>query len=141
MNKGTAGWALPVLVVLLTACSGVPTSQEKGQAGPLPGFPEASLTIFPVTLNVTGPTDETAHHQRFAEACRSAGAGGHGAPAKDDEDGRAAHAVHFVVCDRAGDRLIMDLQNSHCEDFQQIRPKTVADCDRFVLERLESLLR
>ncbi|MFO8008868.1 MAG: hypothetical protein R6V05_14165 [Candidatus Brocadiia bacterium] len=386
MNKRTAGWALSVLVALLTACSSVPTSQEKGQAGPLPGFPEASLTILPITLNVVGPIDKTAHHQRFAEAYRSgfrekggefartiglileekgydrwaladayfefptpAGPGdgraaafgefvreldletdfalctqftlhiekswqevysvivdseggvvwedsqGWGDPAFDrdapgtefgccelvarrlasvmalDElpqtdlpedkemelremrgrqppgqaeleamerrlktmkeagasarvvvhptrvggdhadassagrlaellneadlcaataaetgpvlegagwpnemavlsifaravrqyvrqhpsdneyvlfadywfrpDGRAAHAVHFVVCDRAGDWVIMDLQNSHCEDFQRIRPKTVADCDRLVVERLESLLR
>ncbi len=50
-------------------------------------------------------------------------------------------AVHFVVCDRAGDWVIVDLQNSHQEDFQRINPKTLADCDRLVLERLKAYLR
>jgi hypothetical protein len=50
-------------------------------------------------------------------------------------------AVHFVVCDRAGDWAIVDLQNSHQEDFQRISPKTLDDCDRLVLERLKTHLR
>ncbi len=50
-------------------------------------------------------------------------------------------AVHFVVCDQAGDWVITDLQNSHQEDFQRINPKTLEDCDRLVLERLKSELR
>jgi len=50
-------------------------------------------------------------------------------------------AVHFVVCDRAGDWVIVDLQNSHQEDFQRINPKTLEDCDRLVLERLKKHLR
>lgn len=49
-------------------------------------------------------------------------------------------AVHFVVCDRAGDWVIVDFQNNHHEDFQRIDPKTLADCDRLVLERLKSHL-
>jgi hypothetical protein len=51
------------------------------------------------------------------------------------------HAVHFVVCDRAGDWVIVDLQNSHQEDFQRIRPETLEDCDRLVLERIKKLIR
>ena len=50
-------------------------------------------------------------------------------------------AVHFVVCDRAGDWVIIDLQNNHHEDFQRVNPKTLEDCDRLVLERLKSELR
>jgi hypothetical protein len=54
---------------------------------------------------------------------------------------KGIHAVHFMVCDRAGDWVIVDLQNSHQEDFQRIDPKTLADCDRLVLERLKGYLR
>jgi hypothetical protein len=55
-------------------------------------------------------------------------------------DGRV-WAVHFVVSDRAGDWVIVDLQNNHKEDFQRIDPKTLADCDRLVLDRLKKQLR
>ena len=50
-------------------------------------------------------------------------------------------AVHFVVCDRAGEWVIADLQNNHHEDFQRIDPKTLEDCDRLVLARLKAELR
>nr|MBC8378894.1 hypothetical protein [Planctomycetota bacterium] len=55
-------------------------------------------------------------------------------------DGRV-WAVHFVVCDRAGDWVIVDLQNSHQEAFQRINPKNLEDCDRLVLDRFETELR
>jgi len=54
-------------------------------------------------------------------------------------DGRV-WAVHFVVCDQAGDWVIVDMQNNHKEDFQRVNPKTLADCDRLVLERLKKIL-
>jgi hypothetical protein len=50
---------------------------------------------------------------------------------------KAAHAVHFIICDRAGDWIIVDFQNSHWEDFQSIDPKTRDDCNRLVVRRLE----
>ena len=50
-------------------------------------------------------------------------------------------AVHFVVCDRTGEWVIVDLQNSHQEDFQRVNPKDLADCDRLILERFKSELR
>lgn len=50
-------------------------------------------------------------------------------------------AVHFVVCDRTGDWVILDLQNPHQKDFQRINPKTLDDCDSLVLERLKACLR
>ncbi|UCF43341.1 MAG: hypothetical protein JSV99_12375 [Planctomycetota bacterium] len=54
---------------------------------------------------------------------------------------KATHAVHFVVCDRAGEWVIVELQNSHHSDFQRIQPKTLADGERLVLERLKTHLR
>ena len=54
-------------------------------------------------------------------------------------DGRV-WAVHFVVCDRSGDWVIVDLQNSHQEAFQRIDPKNLQDCDRLVLERFKTEL-
>ncbi len=50
-------------------------------------------------------------------------------------------AVHFVVCDRTGDWVIVDLQNSHKKPFQRISPKNLEDCDRLVLERFKTELR
>jgi hypothetical protein len=50
-------------------------------------------------------------------------------------------AVHFVICDRDGEWVIVDFQNSHHSDFQSIDPKTRADCDRLVAKRLEGYLR
>ena len=49
-------------------------------------------------------------------------------------------AVHFVVCDRTGEWVIVDLQNSHQEAFQRISPKTLEDCDRLVLDRLKMVV-
>jgi hypothetical protein len=54
---------------------------------------------------------------------------------------KATWAVHFVVCDRAGDWVIVDLQNSHHPDFQRINPKTLADGDRLMFERLKTHLK
>jgi hypothetical protein len=55
-------------------------------------------------------------------------------------DGRV-RAVHFVVCDRAGEWVIVDFQNDHGEDFQSIDPKTPEDCGRLVAKRLKGYLR
>ncbi|NNE07693.1 MAG: hypothetical protein HKN20_03940 [Gemmatimonadetes bacterium] len=55
-------------------------------------------------------------------------------------DGRV-WAVHFVVCDQNGDWVIVDMQNSHHEDFRKIDPKDIADCDRIVQERLAMYLK
>jgi hypothetical protein len=58
-----------------------------------------------------------------------------------DSPRKTTWAVHFVVCDRAGDWVIVDLQNNHQEDFQRINPKTLADGDRLMLARLKARLR
>ncbi len=49
-------------------------------------------------------------------------------------------AVHFVICDRAGEWVLVDFQNSHHGDFQSIDPKTQEDCNRLVSKRLKGYL-
>jgi hypothetical protein len=52
-----------------------------------------------------------------------------------------AWAVHFVICDRDGEWVIVDFQNEHHGDFQSVDPKTHDDCGRLVAKRLEGYLR
>jgi hypothetical protein len=49
--------------------------------------------------------------------------------------------VHFVVCDRKGEWVIVDMQNSHQPDYQTIKPTSRADCDKLLVKRLADLLR
>ncbi len=49
--------------------------------------------------------------------------------------------VHFVVCDRNGDWVIVDMQNSHQSDYQNYKPISREDCDKLLIKRLESYLR
>jgi hypothetical protein len=55
-------------------------------------------------------------------------------------DGRV-WAVHLVVCDRAGEWVIVDFQNDLQPDYKSIAPKSADDCDRLTLKRLASYLR
>ena len=48
--------------------------------------------------------------------------------------------VHFIVCDKAGDWVAVDYQNSHHDDFQRINPKSREDCNRLVVERFKGEL-
>jgi len=48
--------------------------------------------------------------------------------------------VHVIVCDRAGDWVLVDLQNSHHGDFQAIGPKTAEDCNRLLVRRAQGLI-
>lgn len=50
-------------------------------------------------------------------------------------------AVHFVVCDRSGQWVIVDFQNEYQPDFKRLKPKTRDDCGALVAERLASYLR
>ena len=52
------------------------------------------------------------------------------------DQSRVSH-VHFIVCDRAGDWVIVDFQNSHHGDFQEIDPKSPEDCSRLLVKRLK----
>jgi hypothetical protein len=54
-------------------------------------------------------------------------------------DGRAM-AVHFAVCDRAGEWVVVDYQNSHHDDFQAVAPASAEDCNRLVARRLATYL-
>jgi hypothetical protein len=49
--------------------------------------------------------------------------------------------VHFVVCDRNGEWVIMDMQNSHHEDYGSVKPTSSEGCDQLLVKRLESYLR
>ena len=49
--------------------------------------------------------------------------------------------VHFVVCDRKGEWVIVDMQNSHHPDYQSIKPTSREDCDKLLIKRLEGYLR
>lgn len=49
--------------------------------------------------------------------------------------------VHFVVCDRKGEWVIVDMQNSHHRDYQSVKPTSKEDCDKILLNRLERYLR
>jgi len=49
--------------------------------------------------------------------------------------------VHFVVCDRRGELVVVDFQNSHHAEFKAIHPKTREDCDRLVIRRMNGLCK
>jgi len=50
-------------------------------------------------------------------------------------------SVHFVVCDRSAEWVVVDFQNNHQPDFQQVDPKTHEDCARLIVRRLHSYLK
>jgi len=52
-------------------------------------------------------------------------------------DKNAVGTVHFAVCDRTGQLVIVDYQNDHHTDFNAIKPKSAEDCNRLVSKRLE----
>jgi len=55
--------------------------------------------------------------------------------------GGPASAVHFVVCEKSGEWVLVDFQNNQHEDFQRISPKSIEDCDRLIVERLAKRLK
>jgi len=46
--------------------------------------------------------------------------------------------VHFVVCNRGGDWVIADFQNSHHPDYQSVKPLSGNDCSKLLVKRLEA---
>jgi hypothetical protein len=50
-------------------------------------------------------------------------------------------AVHFVILDRNGEWVVVDMQNNHKDDFIQINPQSLKGCNALVLKRLEGYLR
>ncbi len=53
---------------------------------------------------------------------------------------KVANHVHLILCNRAGDWVLVDYQNSHHADFQGIEPRSCADCNQLSAKRLENLL-
>jgi len=49
--------------------------------------------------------------------------------------------VHFVVCDRKGEWVIVDLQNSHQPDYQSVGIISRERCDQLLVKRLEGYLK
>ena len=49
--------------------------------------------------------------------------------------------MHFVVCDRKGEWVIADMQNSHHPDYQSIGIISRARCDQLLVRRLEGYLK
>ena len=49
--------------------------------------------------------------------------------------------VHFVVCDRKGEWVIVDLQNSHHPDYQSIGIISRDRCDQLLVKRLAGCLK
>lgn len=58
----------------------------------------------------------------------------------DAERGERGY-VHVVVCDRQGEWVAVDWQNSHHADYRSVAPKTTADSDRVASGRVKMLLR
>jgi len=46
----------------------------------------------------------------------------------------------MIVCDRSGDWVLIDMQNSHHPNFERIDPKSAPDCNRLLLVRLKQWL-
>lgn len=55
---------------------------------------------------------------------------------KDPQGKVGVGGVHFAICNRAGDLVVVDFQNNHHEDFQAINPTSPEDCDKLVARRL-----
>lgn len=49
--------------------------------------------------------------------------------------------VHFVVCDRTGEWVIVDLQNNNLPDYQAEKPTSAAACSRVLVRRLKGYLK
>jgi hypothetical protein len=50
-------------------------------------------------------------------------------------------AVHFVVLDRSGEWVLVDLQNNHHPDFRRIAHNTIEECNQLVVARMNARIR
>ncbi len=57
-----------------------------------------------------------------------------------DQKRGEVHAVHLVICDRNGDWVVVEFQNSHQAEYKRIAPESVDDCNRLVVEILKDCL-
>ncbi len=56
------------------------------------------------------------------------------------DEGIKVGGVHWFICDQRGDWVMVDYQNSHHGDFQQIEPDSVDDCLELVKIRVKKRL-
>lgn len=56
-------------------------------------------------------------------------------------NGTNVGAVHFVLCDREGNWVVVDFQNSHHKDFKKVAPDSVDDCSRLAARRMARYIR
>lgn len=56
-------------------------------------------------------------------------------------NGDKVGAVHFAVCDRQGELVIVEHQNTHTTEFKAAAPKSREDCDALVAKRIGRLGR
>jgi len=49
--------------------------------------------------------------------------------------------VHFIVCDRKGEWVIVDFQNSHWPDYQSVGVTSRERCDQLLVKRLRGYLQ
>ena len=57
------------------------------------------------------------------------------------KDNWQAGYVHFILCDRQGEWVIVDLQNSNMPDYISIKPTSAEDCNRILISRIEKYLK
>lgn len=65
MSRKMIASAVVLLFALGTACSTSPKATDGTEPQPVKGFPEATITVFPVTYTITGPVDK---HREFYDA-------------------------------------------------------------------------
>ncbi|MSR46604.1 MAG: hypothetical protein EXS13_06015 [Planctomycetes bacterium] len=56
-------------------------------------------------------------------------------------DRKRVMAVDFVICTAKGEWVVADYQNDHHDDYRQVAPNGVADCDALVARRVARLLK
>jgi hypothetical protein len=49
--------------------------------------------------------------------------------------------VHFVVCDRSGEWVVVELENAHHPDYQTVKPTSTTGCSMLLVRRLQGYLR
>ena len=49
--------------------------------------------------------------------------------------------VHFIVCNRTGEWVIVDMLNSHHDDYQSIKPTSSKDCHTLLVKRLSGYVQ
>jgi len=49
--------------------------------------------------------------------------------------------VHFIVCDRKGEWVVVDMQNSLHPDYQSVKPTSITGCNMLLVKRLGSYLK